>query len=187
MRWFVGRSPAVLPTELLALAACVMGAALFAAGVACRSAGAAPASHRLILYSVTEQEQFQNNADARTRGEGHNPFGSYTDFTPVAIPESKGPYPGDYADSRSISTQMQTEPHVGAATFTCIYNFHRTPSATHLSTERRHHDRPGSVQLTATKFALAVTGGYGKYSDARGEVEEVPGAHHAQQLTFQLN
>jgi hypothetical protein len=45
----------------------------------------------------------------------------------------------------------------------------------------------GAFNFTASKFSLAITGGYGAYVNKRGSLTDVPSVNHAQKLSFQFD
>jgi hypothetical protein len=177
-------------TRLLLRTARLAGVALFAVGAMSASAGAANGRQRLTLYSVTEQEQFVNNQDDRARGEGHNPFGAYSDVSPAVTKPKGGPFPGDEAlFSFNVYRNADLKTRAGSAIFTCQYNFGKNAfcDVSFQLIDRGTLIAEGAFNFDAARFTLAITGGYGGYSDVTGEVVATPSAHHAQQLNFQLD
>jgi hypothetical protein len=173
---------------LLGLAACAACVALLTAGPG--SAEARAASQKLTLYSVAEQEQFVNNEDDRARGEGQSPFGNFSDVTPIVAPV-KGPFPGDEAlFSFNIYKTTALNARAGSAIFTCQYNFGANAFCD-VSFQLNNGGTliaDGAFNFDAANFTLAITGGYGTYSNvSTGLVEVSPSAHHAQQLVFRLS
>jgi len=171
------------------ITACVTTAALLALGAAAGAAQAATHSRTLTLYSVAEQEQYINNSDSLARGVGNNPFGNYTDQTPLATKASNGPFPGDEAlFSFNLYTSSDLKTRAGAATLTCQYNFNKNAfcDASFQLNGKGTLIASGAFNFSATRFSLAVTGGYGTYLGTRGSVLVTPSAHHAQKLRFQL-
>jgi hypothetical protein len=148
-----------------------------------------PRPKPLTLYSVAEQEQFMNNADGRQRGEGSNPFGTFSDLAPPTTPERNGPYPGDAADySFNLYSNPALTKRVGSAVIFCDYNFRKNA----FCDETFHLNHGGSLvaagefNFDADSFALAITGGIGSYSGVRGEVKTTPSSMHAERLSFML-
>jgi hypothetical protein len=156
-------------------------------GVASGSVASTPGLRALTLYSLAEQEQFVNNLDDRTRGEGRNPFGTYSDLSPTTVSEAKGPFPGDEAIfSFNIYRDKNLKVRAGAAIFTCQYNFNKNAfcdASFQLSTGGTLI-ADGAFNFNASRFMLAVVGGYGRYSNASGDVYVTPSAGHAQRLSF---
>lgn len=171
-------------------AACVIAAALLAAGAGSRSAAAAAGSQRLTLYSVAEQEQYVNNSDSRILGVGNNPFGNFKDVAPITTKNSHGPFPGDEAVfSFNLYSNTSLTKRVGTAVFTCQYNFSKNAfcDASFRLTSGGTLIAGGGFNFNATQFTLAVTGGYGRYVGKTGVMEETPSANHAQRLVFTLD
>jgi len=170
-------------------------ACLFASTPAAASRAASPsplvirAGSSLTLYSFAEQEQFVNNQDDRSRGEGHNPFGTYGDVSPPVQELRNGPFPGDTTFvSFNIYATPSLKHKVGSAVFTCQYNFNKNAfcdAAFQLSGGTLIAE--GSFDFDATTFTLAITGGYGSYGNITGSVAGNPSAHHAQRLSFRFD
>jgi hypothetical protein len=176
--------------RLLLGKACLTGVTLFAFGAMSASAGAASGQQRLTLYSITEQEQFVNNQDDRARGEGHNPFGAYSDVSPAVTKPKGGPFPGDEAlFSFNVYRSADLKTRAGSAVFTCQYNFGKNAfcDVSFQLVNGGTLIAEGAFNFDAARFTLAITGGYGRYSDVTGEVVATPSAHHAQRLNFQLD
>jgi hypothetical protein len=173
----------------LVLTTCT-SAAVFAAGVAASSAAGAMGSQQVILYAVAEQEQYVNNSDSLTRGLGNNAFGNYKDLQPLVSKNASGPFPGDEAlYSFNLYSSAGLKKRVGTATFVCQYNFNKNAfcDASFQMTNGGTLIASGAFNFTASKFALAVTGGYGAYVNKTGSLQETPTANHAQKLSFELN
>ena len=189
-------APAVRPIALAALAASIVLCALTAqrAAAAVSDAltaqrAAAAVSHNLSLYTRAEQGQFVDKSDDRTRGEGKNPFGDFSDTYSVSQSEARGPFPGD---ETSFTLNVYRDPalksRVGIAVFFCQYNFAKDAfcdasfqlsGGTLLAT--------GQLDFNATAFNLAVVGGTGSYQNVTvGTLAASPGALHAEHLIFQL-
>jgi hypothetical protein len=176
------RLPHLYSSALVVLAA----AALIGAG---STSAAAARPHALTLYSVAEQEQYINNSDSLIRGSGNNPFGNYTDQAPIANTAPNGPFPGDEAlFSFNLYTGSNLHKRAGTAVFTCQYNFKKNAfcDAAFRLRDGSTLIASGAFNFSASKFALAVTGGEGSYADAQGSVVGTPSAHHAQRLDFRL-
>jgi hypothetical protein len=175
---------------LLLTPAIFTAVALFAIGVAPVSTAAQGAAQRMTLYSITEQEQFVNNEDDRARGEGHNPFGTYSDVSAAVTKPKAGPFPGDEAlFSFNVYKRPDLTIRAGTAVFICQYNFGKNAFC---DVSFRLGDggtliAEGAFNFDASSFTLAITGGDGKYTDATGELEASPSANHAQRLSFQLD
>jgi hypothetical protein len=172
------------------LGACIVLA--LALAVACCSATAADAggrAKRVVIYSVAKQEQYVNNADDRTRGQGHNPFGNYKDTAPVIKPPT-GPFPGDEAIfAFALFSDAGLRKKAGSAVFMCYYNFGKNAycdASFHLSNGATLM-ASGAFNFNAPKFTLAITGGYGPNAARSGVVEERPAANHSQRLVFLLD
>ena len=142
------------------------------------------------MYATAEQEQYVNNSDSLQRGEGNNPFGNYKDLEPLANKNANGPFPGDEAlFSFNLYTGPSLTKRAGTAPFTCQYNFNKNAfcDASFQMAKGGTLIASGSFNFTASKFSLAITGGYGGYVDKRGSLTDVPSANHAQKLSFQFD
>jgi hypothetical protein len=182
-----GSPRAVSLLALSVFAACVLGALLSGA-----SAQAAGGKKTLVLYATAEQEQYVNNSDSLQRGEGNNPFGNYKDLEPLANKNANGPFPGDEAlFSFNLYSGPSLAKRVGTALFTCQYNFNKNAfcDASFQMTSGGTVIASGAFNFTASKFSLAITGGYGAaaYVNKRGSLTDVPSPNHAQKLSFQFD
>jgi hypothetical protein len=189
MAYRTGRFPRPVPLRaLLGLVVCAFGAAVVLAGVGSGSAAAA-GPQSFVLYSVTQQEQFVNNLDDRTRGEGHNPFGSYTDVSPTNVPESKGPFAGDEGVfSFNLYKDADLKKRAGDAVYVCQYNFDKNAFCdVSFQLQGGTLIAEGAFNFDSASFTLGITGSYGNYQTWAGEVRATPAAHHAQRLSFTLS
>jgi len=180
----IGRRPLVSPARLFLLAACVAGASLLGAGLASGATQAARGDQKLTLYSVATEEQFVNNADDRERGKGNNPFGNYKDLTASTAEKGNGPFPGDEALFKfSVYASSDLKKTVGTALFTCEYNFDKNAfcDATYQLSGGTLVGA-GQFNFNASSFAIAITGGTGKYRGRQGDLEASPGPVHSQKL-----
>jgi hypothetical protein len=156
----------------------------------CGAAAAEAHTHAqpLVIYSVAKQEQYVNNADDRTRGQGKNPFGNYRDAAP-AVKSAAPPFPGDEAIfAFALYRDARLKKKAGSAVFVCYYNFGKNAycdASFHLANGGTLM-ASGAFNFNAPKFTLAVTGGYGPYVGKAGVVEEKPAANHSQRLVFRL-
>jgi hypothetical protein len=179
------RHRAVSPLGLLALGVCSVAAAFSATG-ATASPTAAQGQQRFTLYSVTQIEQFLDHSDDRSRGKGNNPFGNFKDSKTVTKEAGNGPFPGDNAVfSFGLYTSPDRKTSVGSAVFTCTYNFNR-----HAFCDASYQLAggvllgAGAFNFNAGTFAVAITGGTGKYAAATGDISATPAAKHSQRLAF---
>lgn len=142
---------------------------------------------QMTIYSIAQQENFVNNADDRTRGIGHNPFGNFKDLSPSTQGNKNGPYPGDEAIfSFNLYKDPDLTQRIGGATFTCQYSFNEDAfcdAAFHL-TGKGTLIAGGTFNFNADGFTLVVSGGLGDYLKAHGVLKETPSAKHAQRLAF---
>jgi hypothetical protein len=167
----------------------VAGTVLLAMLVAGAASGGRTSSsaHRVVFYSVGTAEQYVNNKDDRERGQGANPFGNFHDAA-ASTKQAKGPFPGDEAVFQfAIYARSSLGKRVGDGRFVCLYNFNENalcdasyelPGGTLVGT--------GSLSFNASSFNLDITGGSGKYSNVRGNLEVTSASHHAQRLSFTL-
>jgi hypothetical protein len=176
---------AVSPAALLALIACALGTA-FSATSATASSTTAKGEQKFTLYSVTQIEQFLDHSDDRSRGKGNNPFGNFKDSKTVTKEAGNGPFPGDNAVfSFGLYTSPDRKTSVGSAIFTCTYNFNR-----HAFCDASYQLAGGVIlgagafNFNAGTFAVAITGGTGKYAAATGDISATPAAKHSQRLAF---
>jgi len=161
-------------------------AALLVAGGA-SGARTAASAHQVVFYSVATSEQYVNNKDDRERGQGANPFGNFHDAT-ASTKQAKGPFPGDEEVFQfAVYAKPSLGRRVGDGRFVCLYNFNQNvlcdasydlPGGTLVGT--------GAFSFNASDFNIDVTGGSGKYSNLRGNLEVASAAHHAQRLSFTL-
>jgi hypothetical protein len=176
------------PMVVSAVGATVI-AVIMAGATAARIDAAPGALSRLTVYSVAKQEQFINNADARTRGVGKNPFGNFKDLAPVTGKNTNGPFAGDDAMfSFNLYSSASLSKKIGTAILMCYYNLNKNAfcdASYHLASGGTLI-ASGAFSFTASQFTLAVTGGYGPYSGLAGTVAETPSANHAQRLVFSL-
>jgi hypothetical protein len=182
------RPRTVSPFVALALTA-IVGAALVVVSVTATPANAAATVHQsFILYSVTKEEQFLDHSDDRARGKGNNPFGNFKDSKTTTKEAGNGPFPGDNAVfSFGLYTDTALKTSVGSAIFTCTYNFNK-----HAFCDASYQLNggvllgAGAFDFNAGTFAIAVTGGTGKYASATGDISATPSGTHAQRLAFVL-
>jgi hypothetical protein len=161
--------------------------ALLVAGAASGARTAASTTHQVVFYSVGTAEQYVNNKDDRARGQGANPFGNFHDAA-ASTKQAKGPFPGDEAVFQfAIYGKSSLGKRIGDGRFICLYNFNQNALCD------ASYDLPGgmlvgtgSFSFDAPTFNLDVTGGSGKYSNVRGNLEVSSAAHHAQRLSFTL-
>jgi hypothetical protein len=182
-----GSPRAVSRLAVLALAAGALAAAFFVAAATPGSAkAAATGQQKFVLYSVTEVEQFLDHSDDRARGKGNNPFGNFKDSKTTTKEAGNGPFPGDNAVfSFGLYSNSNLKTSVGSAVFTCTYNFNK-----HAFCDASYQLNggvligAGAFDFNAGTFAVAITGGTGKYADATGDISATPAAKHAQRLAF---
>ncbi len=184
MKRGIGGSRVVSSTALCVLATSIIGAALFGAA----SSSAATKPQKLVIYSLATQEQFLNHSDDRTRGKGSNPFGNFHDTTTPTQGGGSGPFPGDRAIFVfALYSDPNLKKNVGSATFTCQYGYNKNAfcDAAYLLSGNSLVGA-GQFNFNAKTFALAITGGTGKYRGKTGDVSATPAAKHAQHLVFVL-
>lgn len=154
------------------------GAALFAAGVTVSSAEAATSQKTLTLYAVASKYQFIDHADDRARGLVKNPFNAdIKQLDPKAreYEKGKGPYPGDDAlFTFKLYSDASLKKRVGSAVYECVYNFnkHAMCNADFDLSNGSSLFAAGPIDFNSPDFALAVTGGTGKYLGAHGQVSD---------------
>jgi hypothetical protein len=141
----------------------------------------------ISVYSLASQDQFVNNEDDRSRGEGNNPFGNFND-QPGAKTTAKGPFAGDVV---IVSLNLYGHPvhrsKIGSAIFTCQYDFNKLAfcDASFQLTGGVLY-AAGELDFTTNQFTMAIVAGDGRYNRAKGRLVESPGPHHTQRFTFEL-
>jgi len=176
------------PARLVLVTACVAGVSLLAAGVASSATRSVQGQQKVTIYSVATEEQFVNNADDRQRGKGNNPFGNYKDITATTKEKGNGPFPGDEALFKfNLYLNSDLKKSAGTAVFTCQYNFDKNAfcDATY-QLKGGTLIGAGQFNFNADDFAIAITGGTGKYRGSRGDLEASPGPGHSQKLVVTL-
>jgi hypothetical protein len=143
----------------------------------------------LTLYSVAIAEQFRNDADDRQRGMGSNPFGRFSDTKAQDVSEGGGPYPGDQTVFEfDVYRDKLLHELAGSATIVCVYNFDKNAFC-----NATYRIKGGSIfsdggfNFNADSFTLAISGGVGTFSGARGDLAVTPSVEHAQRLAFTLS
>jgi hypothetical protein len=149
----------------------------------------AAVSHTFSVYTRAGQGQFVDKSDDRTRGEGQNPFGDFSDTYSISQSEAKGPYPGDETSfTLNVYGDATLRSRVGIAIFSCQYNI--TKNAFCDATFQILGGTliaDGQLDFNASKFSLAVIGGTGSYANVSvGTLVASPGALHAEHVIFQL-
>jgi len=188
VRRAVGSSRAVSPVALLALGACIVGAALFAASVTSSSAAAAT-SQKFTIYSVATQEQFLSMSDDRARGKGNTPFGNFKDTTTPTKESGAGPFAGDIAMfSFALYTSADLKTRAGSGVFTCQYNFNQNAFCD-VTYQLKGGILlcAGAFNFNAKSFTLTIKGGTGTYRSKKGDIDALPAVGHAQRLDFVLS
>lgn len=176
---------------LLALTIAVLGVSLVAAGAAAAAPKRAAAQKTITVFSLPTHEAFVANADDEVRGDVSNPFGTHISRAASGLSnlsEKNGPFPGDEAlFSFNIYTTKSLDVSAGSAVFTCQYYFDKNAFCdVSFQLDGGTLMGAGAFNFDAKKFAIAITGGYGKYSGASGDVEATPSGKFAQRLAFVL-
>jgi hypothetical protein len=151
------------------------------------AAQAARSPQRITIYSAPNSQTFVGNIDDESRGGVNNPYGTHS--RPQSVSEkNNGPFPGDEAlYSFDVYSGKNLTTKVGTAVYTCQYYFDKNAfcdatfdlaGGTLVAT--------GTLNFNAPTFALAITGGYGKYAGAAGDVEASSQGKLAQRLVFVL-
>jgi hypothetical protein len=146
------------------------------------------AGRRSSLYSVAKQEQFIDNDDDEARGWTTNPFGMRDPQVEKSRQSGDGPFPGDESlFGFAVYSSSQLKQSSAAGTYTCNYYFDRTAfcDATYRFANGTLY-AAGAFSFDAKSYTLAVTGGTGRYQDATGELESLPGPNHSQRLNLTL-
>jgi hypothetical protein len=174
-----------LPT-LLALAC-----ALIAVGTATSAPKRAATPQTIVVYSLPTHEAFVANADDEIRGDVSNPFGTHISRKASGLAnldEKQGPFPGDEAlFSFSVFKTSSLEVNTGSAVFTCQYYFDKNAFCdVSIQLNGGTLIGAGAFNFNAPTFAIAITGGYGKYTGASGDVQATPSGKIAQRLLISL-
>ena len=103
--------------------------------------------------------------------------------------QGDGPFPGDQAlfTFQLYATARLATP-LGSAVYTCQYYFDKNAFCD--ATFRLKGGTliaAGTLNFNGHTFALAITGGYGSYAGANGDLEASPSGKHAQRLVFHLD
>jgi hypothetical protein len=170
--------------SLLCLAVLALAGAAVASGSPARAI-----PQPMTLYSSPTHEAFVANADDEVRGDVSNPFGTHISREASGLAnldEKQGPFPGDEAlFTFSIYASGKLQQNVGSAAFTCQYYFDKNAFCdVSFQLSGGSLIAAGAFNFNAKRFALAITGGYGKYSGASGDVEASPSGKFAQRLSF---
>ncbi len=161
-----------------------------------RAATASPltttASSGLVVYATFQQVQYDNHADDRARGLGHNPFGNTIPAYAAATTNEKiyGPLTGDqgaYAFNLYSSTSLTHS--AGTSILYCQYNFAKNgfcDDSFQLAGGSILSE--GAFPVSAQHFTLAIIGGTGKYRGAKGTIEATASpTGHAGEPEFYAN
>ena len=176
----------VLRVPLPVPAICLLAAATLAAAAATGPAAAAGPT-KLAIYSAPANETFVANADDEARGSANNPYGTHTHSASVSE-KNNGPFAGDEAlFSFDVYSSPSLATKIGSAVYTCQYYFNKNAFCdASFQLKGGTLIAAGALNFTAKTFALAVTGGYGTYAGATGDVEASPSGKGAQRLVFVL-
>jgi hypothetical protein len=155
------------------------------------STGAPSAGHRTITaYSLPGQQSFIDNNDDEARGDVNNPFGRHDPEAATIVSEhANGPFAGDEAlFSFTVYSTTRLTKRAGSAVYTCQYYFDKNAfcDASFQLGSGGTLFGAGTLDFDATRFALAITGGSGKYSRTKGDVQVSPFGKKAQRLAFVL-
>lgn len=181
-----GRRLSLARGKTTLLAACIAGGALSAAAAA--SGPSSPGKPQQIsVYSASTAETFVDNNDDEARGAVNNPFGTH-DKAAASKEQGDGPFPGDQAVfTFQLYANAKLDTALGSAVYTCQYYFDKYAFC---DASFRLKDgtliAAGTLNFNGQTFALAVTGGYGRYAGAEGDLEASPSGKHAQRLVFRL-
>ena len=170
-------------------ATCLAAVTILPAGPAFAGGNSASAPQRFVVYAVATQEEFNNHSDDRARGDANNPLQNFSISRSSSAQPGKGPFAGDRAVfTFKLFSDPALSSAIGSATFSCQYAFfkHGICQAEYLLNGGSLLGM-GYLNFNARSFAFAVTGGTGKYSDARGDMAATPdGTKRANALSFTL-
>ena len=172
----------------IAAAALAVAACILAAGPAFGAGSATKPTHQLVIYSVAVQEEFNDHSDDRARGDANNPFGNFLQSRSYTAESGAGPFAGDRAIFVfKLFSDPSLKDSIGSATFACQYGFAKKGICqAEYVLGGNSLIGMGGLDFDSQRFALAITGGTGKYVDASGDVQATPAAKHANRLTFAL-
>jgi hypothetical protein len=162
---------------------------VLAAGPAYGASTATKPIRRLVVYSVAVQEVFLDHSDDRARGDANNPFGNFLQSRSYTAESGAGPFAGDRATFVfKLYSDARLKDSVGSATFACQYGFSKTGicQAEYVLGGGASLIGMGGLDFDSQRFALAITGGTGKYVAASGDVVATPATKHANRLEFVL-
>jgi len=184
------RKGALVPSFVAAIAL-FAGVAEVSLSVVSDASGsvAAQAGERIVLYSDPIHEAYVANADDEERGAVSNPFGVHLSRAAAGLTATKGPYAGDEAVfSFNVYASSSLNTKVGSAVYTCQYYFDKNAFCD-VSFQLKGGTLigAGTLNFDAKKFGLAITGGYGKYGGATGDVQATPVGKTSQRLAFTLD
>jgi hypothetical protein len=162
------------PWLLAAVLALVAVTAVGSAGAASRKVSAVSVE-RLGYYALVDKEQFVNNKDDRARGEGTNPFGTAQGAGIATTNEkAKGPLPGDEGlYELKLYPDPQLKKPGPTANFVCQYQFAKIGGCD-VSVQLDDGTIVGTTDFQALdnkQFSVIVTGGTGRYVNARGSID----------------
>ncbi len=143
------------------------------------------------MYGNPVHQAFVANADDELRGDASNPFGTHISRAAAGLTdlnEKNGPFPGDealYSFNMFTSPSLQTA--AGSAVYTCEYYFDKNAFCdVSFQLNGGTLIGAGAFAFSSKTFALAITGGYGKYSGVTGDVTVTGSGTRAQRLVFRL-
>jgi hypothetical protein len=170
---------------LVAAAVALVGAALFAHGIAAGSA--AEPMKEMTVYSVAQKEVYINNADDRERGVGKNPFSE--DSTVPSPKSTKLPAAGDNILAvNDLYSAPNKKGKLGQAAETCDFNFNANADCDlTIRLAGGNLIAEGAIHFNSKNFVLAIVGGTGTYKGAGGEMTVSPGGKNAQKFTISLD
>jgi hypothetical protein len=168
------------------LGSAVVGLALTVA-FCCSSASAA--RRHLTYYAKATQVQYIDHSDDRARGTVINPFNTDVKTPPPRKTKDKeGSRPGDNALFRfTLYGDTSLKRKVGTAVYACTFNFdHQASCEGTFQLASGTMLANGPVDFDTKGFTIAVIGGSGSYSGARGQVSSAPARNGTNRLDFVL-
>jgi hypothetical protein len=170
----------------IAVAASVLAACAIVAAPAYGARSTASPTHQLVVYSVAVKEEFNDHSDDRARGDANNPFGNFLQSRSYTAESGAGPFAGDRAIFVfELYSDASLKDSIGSATFACQYGFAKKGICqVDYTLGGSSLIGMGGLDFDSQRFALAITGGTGKYVDASGDVQATPAAKHANRLSF---
>ena len=148
-------------------------------------------SSQFVEYSNPAGDAFLSMADDELRGSISNAFGTHISKAAAGLAdldEQEGPFPGDKTlFSFRVYPTGSLNGKAESAVYTCQYYFDKNAFCdASFALNGGTLFGAGAFNFNAKTYALAITGGYGKYTGVTGDIEADPSGKLAQRLDFQV-